>query len=259
MAEQAPDKTPYHYVSNNPINRIDPDGREAFSPIFNKSGKLLGTDDQGVSGEAIIMDENNFEQGMSHDEALEKGTLYSDLPANDQARTNAESFMEEAHLRPDYNGEITYNEANSWARRGSYNAQDKYGNGDLFVDVSKIDISKFTFKDIKDANKGGNFYFNFLSLGKATGNTLGYFFMRSDNTDTGMIYGNIRMEAGKNGTIHMGNRSTRLLDIYDFNTKDGSYYKRGANAVGQHISTVGGKYKINEYSIYSYGTKKVSN
>lgn len=27
LAEQAPDKTPYHFVSNNPINRIDPDGR----------------------------------------------------------------------------------------------------------------------------------------------------------------------------------------------------------------------------------------
>lgn len=230
---------------------------EGLSPIFDPNGKLLGTDDQGVKGNAIIMNEKDFQQGMSHEEALSKGALYFDLPSDNAARSNAESFMKEARDRPDYDGFLTYNEANSWARKGSLDAQNKYGNGDLFIDVRTIDVSKFSLTDIQSANNKGNYYFNFLSLGKAASSTLGYFFGRYDNNDTGMIFGNIRLEAGSNGTVHIGNRDTRMIDLYDFNTKEGSYYKRGANALGEHISTMGGKYKINNYSIYGYGTKRV--
>src|SRR5690606_3667662 len=259
LAEQFPGWSPYNYTMNNPINFTDPTGMapEGLSPIFDPNGKLLGTDDQGVKGNAIIMNEKDLQQGMSHEEPLSKGALYFDLPSDNAARSNAESFMKEARDRPDYDGFLTYNEANSWARKGSLDAQNKYGNGDLFIDVRTIDVSKFSLTDIQSANNKGNYYFNFLSLGKAASSTLGYFFGRYDNNDTGMIFGNIRLEAGSNGTVHIGNRDTRMIDLYDFNTKDGSYYKRGANALGEHISTMGGKYKINNYSIYGYGTKRV--
>ena len=66
--------TPYHYVHNNPILLIDPDGRSASSPIFGTDGQLLGTDSEGWTGEAIVMDEANFTQGMDHSQALESGT-----------------------------------------------------------------------------------------------------------------------------------------------------------------------------------------
>ncbi|KFD38214.1 hypothetical protein AT05_11065 [Schleiferia thermophila str. Yellowstone] len=39
LAERNPDKTPYHYVSNNPINRIDPDGRDDFE--INSQGEIV--------------------------------------------------------------------------------------------------------------------------------------------------------------------------------------------------------------------------
>ncbi len=62
--------SPYNFVQNNPINRIDPDGR-LDSPIYDESGEFLGTDDKGLQGEAIVMNKNDFTQGMSHSYALD--------------------------------------------------------------------------------------------------------------------------------------------------------------------------------------------
>ncbi len=39
LAEIAPDKTPYHFVSNNPINRIDPDGLTDYT-VNKKTGDV---------------------------------------------------------------------------------------------------------------------------------------------------------------------------------------------------------------------------
>src|SRR5690606_38812164 len=47
MAEVQPNKTPYHFVSNNPINRIDPTGMLEH-PIYDEDGNFLGTDDKGL-------------------------------------------------------------------------------------------------------------------------------------------------------------------------------------------------------------------
>ena len=61
----------YNYCVNNPVMFVDLDGRAA-SPIYDTDGNLLGTDDNGLQGESIIMNREDFKQGMSHFEALEK-------------------------------------------------------------------------------------------------------------------------------------------------------------------------------------------
>ncbi len=183
LSEEFSNWTPYNYAVNNPIFNTDPTGMAA-SPIFDEQGTLLGTDDQGVKGSAIIMDKKDFKQGMAHSVALEKGTLASNLPEGSVARKSADSFVESASSRPDYDGQLTFNEANSWARGGSASAQQNYGNGNLFVDASKIDTSKFDYQAITSENKKGNYFFNFLSYGSATTNTLGNYLLESDNTNT---------------------------------------------------------------------------
>lgn len=189
--------------------------------------------------------------------------LASNLPENNVARQNADDFVENAPNRPDYDGQLSFNEANSWARSGSSNAQQNYGNGNLFVDASKIDTSKFDYQAIMSENKKGNYFFNFLSYGSATTNTLGNYLLESDNTNTGLVYGNLRLEITaesrdrKSATLSIGNRSSRLIDIYDFDTKNGSFMKRAANVLGEHTATVGGLHKITPYNIYGYGNKTI--
>lgn len=45
LLEKAPNKTPYHFVSNNPINRIDPDGLTDYK-IDRNSGEITMIDDK---------------------------------------------------------------------------------------------------------------------------------------------------------------------------------------------------------------------
>ena len=53
--------SPYVYCMNNPVRFIDPTG---LAPIYDPNGNLIGTDDGGLQGKAIIMDKDNFVQGM---------------------------------------------------------------------------------------------------------------------------------------------------------------------------------------------------
>lgn len=40
------------------------------SPIYNTAGDFLGTDDEGLQGKAIVMNEDDFSQGMFHESAV---------------------------------------------------------------------------------------------------------------------------------------------------------------------------------------------
>src|SRR5690606_10032434 len=49
-------------MGNDPINGIDPDGGEKYSPIYGTDGKFLGVDSEGFTGKVITMDETLYNQ-----------------------------------------------------------------------------------------------------------------------------------------------------------------------------------------------------
>ena len=51
LAEKYRETSPYVYCLNNPINRVDPDGR---NPIYNSSGIFLGTSKEGFTGQIYV-------------------------------------------------------------------------------------------------------------------------------------------------------------------------------------------------------------
>ncbi|WP_255491333.1 RHS repeat-associated core domain-containing protein [Dysgonomonas sp. ZJ279] len=64
LQEKYPNKTPYHYCSNNPVNMVDPDGRDDYYSSSN--GKLLGSD-KGPGDNMRLMDDENFKNINSTD------------------------------------------------------------------------------------------------------------------------------------------------------------------------------------------------
>ena len=59
MADQRSWMSPYNYVQNNPLNRIDPDGA-LDSPIFGYDGEFLGTDSEGFKGDIVLMNKGAY-------------------------------------------------------------------------------------------------------------------------------------------------------------------------------------------------------
>ena len=233
LAEEFTGWTPYHYVHNNPIKLIDPDGRAAMAPIYNRDGELLGTDDQGLQGKAIVMYEDAFRQGMSHEEAL-GGNLGEKGLKNEEAKTKLVDSYNSLKDRPDYDGELTLSEANEWYRNGE--------GGALYVDSNKIDLTPLETSDFEGKK---SMYYNFFNDAKG------------DYT-TGRVYGTIKLTLqDDNGTVQLGS-SNGYLDKYDFDIKENksNNFKVGLRNFGTRV----GKALAGNgtpYLIYTYGTGKV--
>ncbi len=209
---------------NSPISMIDIDGQSA-SPIYNKEGDFLGTDDQGLQGKAIVMDEENFKPSMSHEDAI-NNNLGAEGLSNDDAMNKLLEHKSRLKDRPDWDGKLTFKEANDWYRDG--NGQP------LFVALDKIDLSFLV-----------SFGEKYVGQKKAT-NLL----LSSNSTEDWLIYGTITLKRYSN------HRVRAYADEYDF----GMQNKWNPLNWPRNLQTkIGHKFagKGNDYEINIYGSTKL--
>jgi len=220
--------SPYNFVQNNPINRVDPTGA-LDNPIYDTEGNFLGTDDRGLQGEAIVMKKDDFKQGMSHKDALSKGTLRSNMPLVYKKETfdKIDNHFATLPSRPDYDGYLTKEEADAWWLGKSGQP--------LFVDQSKIELPGVNTKSFEN-KEGSSFYKNFI---------WGY-------SNTGKVYGTLKLTLmnAETGAVHLG--GSKYMDEYDF-TMDGRWARDFATWSGRPGGANDGK----NFLIHGYGQAKV--
>ena len=152
MAGEDYTTSPYGYCGNNPTNFIDPSGCLP-SPIYDRNGNLLGTDDEGLQGDAIIMDADDFTQGMSHEEALAHNLGFEGLNGL-QAQANFQQSFSSLSSRPDYDGFVTIEEGINWAKSHPNAASHPTPENSLYVNTALLDFGSLSINDIGILNTG---------------------------------------------------------------------------------------------------------
>ena len=190
LGDANPGWTPYNYVMGNPVSLVDPTGRST-SPIYDRStGELLGTDDEGLTGPAIVMDKSQFKQGMSHTDAMAKGTAVENACAmsciSSETKQRIDAHYAGLPSRPDYDGHLTLAEANVWYRTG--NGQP------LFTDLAKIDLAHIYSKG--EATVGKEKIHNLL--------------FASGSLNDGLVYGQVKLKR------YPADHVRAYADRYDF-------------------------------------------
>lgn len=222
IVQAYPYYSPYAYALCYPVSCIDPDGRR---PIYSTMGYLLGTDDNGLQGDAIIMDSQYFHQGMSPDEASQYHLGMEGLVDPDAVSRFNDSFNS-LSSRPDWDGYLTLSEANYWFRNG--NGQP------LYVSLDKIDLSGLV--SLGDNYVGQEKYINL--------------FFASGSLNDAMVYGNIKLVRYPHDTVRA------KADYYDFDIKPWNSF----STIGRNIQTIIGSRVAGQgvgYHINIYGSQKL--
>jgi hypothetical protein len=150
LAAEFPSWSPYNYVYDNPINFIDPMGLSP-SPVYDQQGNFLGTDSQGLTGKAIVMDENNFTQGMTHEDALANNLGGKGLNS-EVASINLSNHYAALKDRPDYDGFVGVNEGIDWAKQNPNALANPTPDNTLYINSATLDFGVMSTNDFQKEN-----------------------------------------------------------------------------------------------------------
>ncbi len=149
MADKYPSLSPYVYCGDNPVRLVDPNGRE-ISPIYDLSGNFLGTDDQGLQGQLIMMKKEHFVQGMQHNKAVCQSAIdRAENPVSEAALFGAKVHQANLYKRPDWDGFVTREEGISWAKSHVNALKHPNPENTLYLDASKMDFGTLSIGDFK--------------------------------------------------------------------------------------------------------------
>jgi hypothetical protein len=136
--------SPYAYCAGDPVNMIDPDGK---NPIYDMQGNFLGTDDTGLKGFYFVMDKNHFTQGMSHYEAGNYAILGA-IQGDVESKIN--EHYNNLPKRPDYDGFVTVGEGIRWAKSHPNALKKPTSDNMLYIDASLLDFGTISTTDFPE-------------------------------------------------------------------------------------------------------------
>jgi RHS repeat-associated protein len=223
--------SPYNFVQNNTINRVDSDG-QLDNPIYDTDGNFLGTDDKGLQGDAIVMDESNFTQSMSHEEAMKHDLGVDYLKHDVAAKTQLMDHYNSLPSRPDYHGRVTFLEALRWYNQGEGKP--------LYIDIGKLNFKSSTLT-VTDFKGKSTLLVNFFVM-----DTNKEALHRPAELNLGGVFGTLTINLlDKNGNISLSGENG-LIDKFDFRNKT---FKN----IAEYSFPEEGK----DFKIYGYGTGEI--
>lgn len=154
MAVKYSSLSPYNFVLTNPVILVDPDGND---PIYDLAGNFLGTDENGLKGQARFMEASLFSQGMSHNNAVVNDVGVNGMNYNEDGSGKT---LDEAHAaydkyastqnslpeRPDYDGYVTSDEGIAWAKKHPNALNRNNPLESLYLNSAKLDFGNIASK-----------------------------------------------------------------------------------------------------------------